>query len=333
MKRALFVAALSAVCSGSTLAVPIVAHSAQSITELANSSGSYTTYGGLMKDGDTLYYGNYNTVRSYNLSSGTDSIYCSLANNAGTAAFAKAGSSMYMSVDTSYNAPYPSNLGTFSGSGYSAVLSSGSGVGETTYSIYDAVSFGGSYYFSANVGVVTNASGAGYTSGTSVFRLDGGAAIEIATVGGASGGLTFDDAGNLYYASQNSGEGVLKFAATDVSLGGLTVSDATSVLDITASGLDFLSSGELVATSGYGQSLASYDVVSGEKTHDIASTSGWDYMGKFVVGEDDSIYLTSTDWGAYDSTLSVIAVPEPSSVVLLTAGFGGMVWFRRKQRR
>ena len=74
-------------------------------------------------------------------------------------------------------------------------------------------------------------------------------------------------------------------------------------------------------------------LVTGEKLHNIASTSGMDYMGKFVVGEDDSIYITSTDWEAYDSTLSVITVPEPSTVALL--GISGVMLFagRRRWRR
>ena len=80
-----------------------------------------------MKDGSSLYYGNFNTIRSYDLSSGTESVYCSIPSNADTKALASTGASMYVAMDTSYSAPYPSNLGTFDSSGYSVAPEQRSG--------------------------------------------------------------------------------------------------------------------------------------------------------------------------------------------------------------
>lgn len=327
-KTLLLGAALAAIQINAT-ATPSVAHSVQSITSL-DSSINFTTFGGLMQDGDTLYYGNFNTVKSYNQTTGTSETYATIPGNHSTKGMAKVGSSIYMALDT-HGAPlYQSDVGIVHTGGFTATLPSGSATGETTYSIYDATVYNDSYYFSANTGSINND-----LTGTSIYRYDvttHSSPIEIATIGGASGGLTFDRDGNLYYASQNDGEGVLKFDASAVATGGLVATDGTTVLDIIASSLEFLSTGELVAETGYGQALASYDVATGEKTSDIASTSGWDYMGDFVVDADDNIHLLSTDYGTYTSTLSTIAIPEPSTVSLLLCSAVGICAYRRQKR-
>lgn len=317
---------------GQLIAAPIVAHPAQSITALMNSGGTFTTYSGMAQNGNTLYFGNYDTVRTYDLGTGTPGTLANVGGAADITAFGVVGSTLHISQTLSYSSPYPSNISTVNGGGATPVLVSGTQIGEATYGVYDAAVYGGSYYFSASLGQVTNTGPVtGTTSGTRIYRLDGGTAVEIANVGGYSGGLTFDAAGNLYYASQ-TGNGVVRFDAADVAVGGLDLSDATTVVNVTGSSLGFLSSGEMVITTGYGQQMASYDVTTGLKTHAIASTSGSDYMGKFVIDGSDNIHVLSTDWGAYESTLSTIAIPEPSSVILMLGGFFGMAMFRRRHR-
>ncbi|QBG48140.1 PEP-CTERM sorting domain-containing protein [Verrucomicrobia bacterium S94] len=331
MKKIIMLSA-ALLCAGRLFASPIVAHPAQSITELMNSGGTFTTYSGMALGGDTLYFGNFDTVRTYDLGSGTSGVLANVGSAADITAFGMVGSSLHISQTLSYASPYPSNIGSVDGSGLTPVLTSGTQLGEATYAVYDAAVYNGSYYFSANLGVVTNGSPvSGTTSGTRIYRLDGSSVTEIADVGDVSGGLTFDENGNLYYAAQ-TGDGVVRFDAADVSAGGLDLSDATTVVNVTGSSIDFLSTGEMVITTGFGQEMASYDIATGLKTHDIASTSGADFMGKFVVDEDDTIHVISTDWGAYESSLSSIVIPEPSSVVLMVAGAGGLVWFRRRRK-
>ncbi len=334
MKQTTLMAATAVLCLGQALAAPIVTHPAGNVTELASSGGTFTTYNGLAKSGNSLYFGNEAEVRSYDLGAGTESVFSTIGAAADNTAMAVVGSDLFMARTLSFSSPFPSNLGVVDGSGFTATLSSGALVGETTYAIYDAATLGSDYYFVANVGSVSNASPlSGATSGTRILRYDAGnpgSPIEIVNVGGYSGGLTFDAAGNLYYASQ-SGDGVLKFDAADVALGNLTAADGTTVVNVTAGSLDFLSTGELVAGTGFGQSLDGYDVLTGAKTLSIATTSGAEYMGKFVVGEDDTIYVTSTDYGPYASSLSAIAIPEPGTVTLMMFGFAGMLFARRKR--
>ena len=55
-------------------------------------------------------------------------------------------------------------------------------------------------------------------------------------------------------------------------------------------------------------------------------------IGKFVIGDDDTIYATAADYVNYDGSVVAIAIPEPSSVMLLLGGFVGMVFYRRRRR-
>lgn len=325
-------------------AAPSAAYPSMSVTKLTGTlEWSFTSYGGLVLDGDVLYFGNDDVVRSYNTATSTEAEFAVCGSNAGIGTVNKLGTEMYMSKDTSYNSPYPSNFGTIDPAddpAFTATMSSGTEIGETTYSIYDSAVYGGNLYFVANVGTyVDNGQGGktGQLNGTSIFRYDTANPtnpVEIAVIGGSSGGLTFDASGNLYYASQNTGEGVLKFTAAEVAAGGLTAADGDIVVDIVGGSLGFLSDGTLLAETGSGQLLAAYDPATGDKLYDIATTTGWDYMGKFVVDTDDAIYILSNDWNAMyygngdGAVLSAITVPEPTTLGLL---LGGVVLLRRRR--
>ncbi|MDZ8119337.1 DUF4465 domain-containing protein [Pontiella agarivorans] len=79
--------------------------------------------------------------------------------------------------------------------------------------------------------------------------------------------------------------------------------------------------------------LADYTGVSGQVVSD------WTWVDLSALGTDVKALrfdLSSTDSGtptyfAMDN-LTVDAIPEPSSVVLLVAGAGGLVWFRRRRK-
>jgi len=325
MKSILFAALCAGAVASAHGAPNLFADSDISITTLTSSSG-YTTFGGLMKDGDTLYFGNFRTIRSYDITTGINSVYASIPGNNDTKGLGMVGGNIYIAYDTGGFPTYGSVLSVVSPTSYSEVLKSSSGA--DSYSIYDAVVYDGYYYFTANPGV------GGSLQGTKIYRLDPDDPANpfmVADIGGLSGGLTFDDNGNLYYASQNSGEGILRFDAADVLAGGLSAVDGMTVVDIAASNLGFLSTGELLAGIMEGQKLVSYDLATGERD-DIAFTAGYEYMGKFIVDGND-IYLTSTDYMAYRSSLYVITlpspVPEPSGVLMLLSGLAFLGFYRK----
>ena len=324
----------AALCAGALSAVSahgapnLYAGSDISIETLTSSDPWYAPIGGVVKDGDTLYFGNFRTIRSYDLTTGADSVYASIPGNNDTKGLGMLNGNLYIAYDTGGYPTYGSALSVVSPSGHTEVLTSGNGV--DSYSIYDAVVHDGNYYFTANPGM------GGSLQGTRIYRLDlddPANPFLVADIGGLSGGLAFDGDGNLYYASQNSGEGILRFDAADVLAGGLSAADGFTVVNVAASNIGFLSSGELLAGIMDGQMLASYNIATGSR-NDIAFTTDLEYMGKFVV-DGDNIYLSSTDWSYdsdYVSSLYAItlpsAVPEPSSMLMLLSGLAFLGYFR-----
>lgn len=297
-------------------AMPTLCKPTYTSTALDSSAGTFTTYGGLTQDGDILYYGNSDTVLQYDLAGKTNSVYAGTAYNTDTKGLAIIGSTMYIAMDTSYDAPFPSNLGTVDPIiGFTATLPSGTQHGETTYSIYDAAVCNGKYYFVATPGMINTNSQQGPT-GTRIYcynTTDPSAPIEIANIGGHSGGIAFDPAGNLYYASQNWGEGVLKFDAADLLSGGLTAADGVCVANVTAGFIGFLPDGNLIATTGWGLSLDVFDINTGAQLRTVATApSDWsESIGKFVVG-GSTLYVIHTDWNEYAGNLLAINLIEPA---------------------
>ncbi|MDD2599743.1 MAG: hypothetical protein PHO37_11010 [Kiritimatiellae bacterium] len=302
-------------------AAPIPGKSTYTIQELDNTGETSTTYGGLTKDGDILYYGNYDTVRRYDLAGATNSVYAATVHNADTKGLAKIGSTLYMAIDISYDAPLPSSIGTVDPTtGFTATFASGTAQGAVTYSIYDAAVYNGVYYFVANIGTI-NPDDQQWPYDTRIYRYntaDPSAPVEVANIGGYSGGIAFDTAGNLYYASQNWGQGILRFDAADVARGGLTAADGTTVADVTAGYLGFLPDGHLVATTGWGASLDLFDINTGAKRRTIAASPDWsESIGKFVVA-GTTLYLTHTVWYPKEGALYAVKLVEP-------AGYAGWV--------
>ena len=334
-------AAMVAVCvlalAPAASAQPMASYPSISVTTLADSAGTFTTYGGLMLDGQTLHFGNYDRIRTYDLDAASAGEYAVVGANPNIGTLNKLGGSYYASIDLDNSYTTPSNFGQVDPvNGFVPSLVSGPAHGEATYTIYDSAVHGGELYLVANGGSYVDDGSGGMTNqqnGTNIYRYETtnpDSPTLVASIGGYSGGLAFDTAGNLYYASQNAGQGVLKFDAADVQAGGLTAADGQTVLDITASSIGFLSDGTFLAETGWGATFSAYDLAAGEKLYDIATVDWTQFMGKFVVGDDDTIYLLSTNWKDSDSVLSAVTVPEPTALALL--GLGGLAaWTRRRK--
>jgi len=312
------------ICAAATLflsvacqleAGPTLSKSSYSFRELDNSAGTFTTYGGVAQDGALLYYGNFNTVVRYDLAGESNSVYAATVSNADTKALGIVGSTLYLAMDTSYSAPFPSNLGTVDPvNRFIPTLSSGTEHDETTYSIYDAAVYNGEYYFVANPGTI-NTNDQQWPTGTCIYRYNAADPVnpfEIANIGGTSGGIAFDAAGNLYYASQNWGEGILRFEAAALPAGGLTAADGTMVVDAIAGYLGFFPDGTLAATTSWGTGLAVFDPVTGNKLRTIATApSDWsESMGKFVI-DGSTLFMVYTYWNDYYGALLAFAITEP----------------------
>lgn len=287
----------------------------------------YTQFEGISKSGDTLYVGNFRSVKQYDLSSGTYSDYGTVPGNNGISHVTYANGTVYASGFTSYSAPYPYTMYTVgAGDNTSAVLTMGG--------IYDAaVSPAGQFYFVANPDVDADDEG----DGSRLYRMDltDNSLTEIAYLGGASGGIAFDQSGNLFYAHYDNGV-IYSFSASDLLVGSLELSDATPELLLANAGyIDFDADGNLVAshldTDTYETTISRYDVASGELIDDIFTGT----VGGFLC-DGDTIYVNSQSWdfmGDYGSELLALSqVPEPSAYALVFAGLAGLVLLRRRRR-
>jgi hypothetical protein len=270
-------------------------------SELYSSSGTYTTIGGLDLDGGQLYFGNYNEVKSIDLSDNSVLTVGDIGSNAGNALVARHNGLTFTAFGTSYNEPYPYKMGYIDESGNYVNQLDEDG-------IYDvAVNPQGDCYIAVNPGAL----------GTKIFSYDWdtGATSLVADIGGYSGGLAFDSIGNLYYADQgyeSRDASILMFTAAEIAAGGLGIGDADSVLGITAGYIGFDEYGALYATTGYGSALSKYDIDTQLLVNEIA----YGNIGKFLF-DGDNIYTIDTDWGDYSSTIQMITVPEPATIVLM----------------
>lgn len=282
------------------------------VKNLYDTSGTNTAIGGLALDDGKLYFGNWTEIKSLDLAAGSIVSQGTIGNSSDIAFVARNGGVTYTAFSTTSNSPYPYNFGYIDSSGLFVQK-------FIQHGIYDAaVNSQGELYITANPDVL----------GSKIFKYDlvNDCLLEIADIGGYSGGIAFDSFDNLYYADQGiynqRSSSILKFTAEQISEGGLFVSDAQSVLNITARFLIFDEMDNLFATTGYGTSLAKYDVNLGVKIDDIASTSRLEFIGKLVF-QDDCLYTFTTDYANYFSTVRQITIPEPATILLLgLAGIG-----------
>jgi hypothetical protein len=282
-------------------------------TELFSTEGTYTTCGGLDIDGGSVYFGNFDKVKSLDLNSGNISTVGNIGSNYENVLVTRHSGLTYTAFGVE-GINYPYKMGYIDGSGNYVNQLDEDG-------IYDAaVNSQGDCYIVANPDAI----------GSQIFKYDwdDGETTLIADVGGYSGGLAFDGTGNLYYADQGSESreaSILMFTNEQIAGGGLYANDAESVLDIAGRYLTFDDDGYLYASTGYGATLAKYDL----STNSILEEIAYGSIGKFTI-YDDSIYAIDTDWRSYYSTIQQITqIPEPATIFLL--GFAGL-WLRRRSR-
>lgn len=267
---------------------------------------SYTTLGGFCLDNHTLYFGEWDSVTALSLEDLTTAVVGSMPASINNTFIAMRDGTLYSAHDTSFSAPYPSAFGAFDEAGTFSSL-------VTLNGAYDgAVSPAGLCYMVVNPGY----------AGSRIWQVDWstGATLEIANIGGYSGGLAFDSAGNLYYAEQTYGQ-IVKFDSADVAAGGLTLADSEVVVSgVWAGYLGFDARDVLYASSG--ASLLKFDAAGNSS---IVATGS--YLGQFVFGGEDTIYALDTNWGTFTTSVQAISVPEPMTLSLLM--LGGLAMLRR----
>ena len=281
--------------------------------ELYNTRGTSTTIGGLAWDAGKLYFGQHTAIKTLEPAQ-PDQVQTlgTLPSNTGIALVMHQADRTYTAFGTDYNSPFPYQMDYFDSTAGFILQWEEDG-------IYDyAVNSQGECYIVANP----------EAGGSKIFQLDlnTGGATEIAYLGGFAGGLVFDAADNLYYADQGDGArsaGVIKFTPNQVTTGGLTAADGSLVLPITAGYIGFDENGRFLATTGWGATLAEYDLTTSLKIRDIAYGS----ISQFVC-DGASIYCVDTDWTDFASTIQRI-VPEPASITLL--GLAGVMLIRKKR--
>lgn len=270
-------------------------------TELYSSAGTSTIIGGLELDAGKLYFGQYTDIKSLDLSDNGTQVVGTIPDNVDNSLVVRHNGATYTSYGASYNYPYPYKMGYINGGGSYINQLDEDG-------IYDcAVNSLGDCYIVASPDAL----------GSKILKYDwsDGSTTEVADIGGYSGGVAFDSFDNLYYAEQTNGQ-ILKFTATEVATGGLDISDADVVLSITAGYICFGADDGFYATTGWGATLAEYDL----STQSLVEEIAYGGIGKFTL-DGDNIYLIDTDWVDYASTIQHV-VPEPATVVLL--GLGGL---------
>ena len=157
-------------------------------TELYSSAAAYTTIGGLDLDAGKLYFGQYADIKSLELSDNSTQTVGTVPSNAGNSLVVRNDGTTYTAYGTSYNSPYPYEMGYIDADGDYVNQLDEDG-------IYDcAVNSGGECYIVVNPDAL----------GSKIFKYDwsDGSTVEIADIGGYSGGAAFDSLGNLYYAEQ-----------------------------------------------------------------------------------------------------------------------------------
>ncbi len=281
------------------------------VTEIYSATGTVNPLTGIDAYGGSLYFGHYENIKSYNISSGMVSTVGTISSTVTDTVVVQNGSVTYTAYAYNNDFPPPYRSGYFD--------TSGTYIQQTTiYGLYDAaVNPPGELYIVAYPDA----------AGTKIYKYDwsGGGTTLIADIGGYSGGLTFDSSGNLYYAYQDLfNPAILKFSAQQVAAGGLTIADGVSVLGISGGYLAFDENDNFYATTGWGRQLSMYDIDTGIETVIANADPDWevDAIGKFVI-DGDYLYAVYNERDVYGA-IEQITVPEPAMVLLMAAAGAGL---------
>lgn len=193
---------------------------------------------------------------------------------------------------------------------------------------------------------VGGGNGAGGSHSLSYVALDGSAnKVLIDQISDYSCGFAMDASGNLFVGDNDDGK-VYFFSKLqlDGAIAGssLTVGDGTEVADFGAGGkigsLAVDANGVLWAAGWQESGITSYDQGTGSYYNWTPGFDSTSYIvDTFSDGANDYVaFVSNTGTGNGSDVVygyaDVAAVPEPSSVILLVGGFGGLVWFRRRRK-
>lgn len=284
---------------------------------------SGTWLGGFGTDGSSLYVGDSSTVYSMDAAGGNvQSVGALPAGEDNSVVNASPVNGTIYAAIGSYTPPFPYQFGRYT---------SGTFVqNQVVNGLYDsAFDAAGNMFLSANHEDYT---GDG-TNDTAVYFFDQDAnqLTRVAEVGGVSGGLALNDEGDLFYGA---GSGVVSFDAAELAAaaaggGALTLADATLESATSSSYLAFDADGNLYATrldAFWNTELVAID---GAGVATVIGNGGGGHLA--VIG--NTIYTGGNDYSDFSSNIyAVEAVPEPSSVILLLGGFGGLAWFRKRRK-
>lgn len=183
--------------------------------------------------------------------------------------------------------------------------------------------------------------------GFSTVNADGtlSAFTTFANVGGNSGAMVFDGAGNLYYAPGYNDKSVYKWSEAEVSLalsGGTALSsDAGHVWldyssDVTFSGVSGATALAMDQAGNLLVALTDYSNPSYLVSFDVNDSTGA-YAGTDVILESNERIndMHEKDGTIYVATGSKISqvVPEPSAALLLVSAFGAFALARARRSR
>lgn len=213
----------------------------------------------------------------------------SIPPNTDISAVSATGSTIFVGSGVSYSPPYVHKFGRLDGGVYSNLFQ--------LDGLFDsAVGPDGSIFLSANPA----------NAGEQLFRFDAGsnAPVAIGIIGGYSGGLTLDAAGNLFYAEQNSGD-IWRFSAADVAAGNLSPSQAQAVVSMPFAAYLANDGKRLLATTQFGNEIDAYDLATGSFLETIATDDAFGYgVGKLAWNAASrEIVMSYTDWGSYRSLI------------------------------
>ena len=326
MKKVMMTAALVAFVSA--------ASASWTTYSLPTATDSYSWALGHTDDGRFIYANNGTFYRQDTFGSGSVTTYANSPGSSVGPSFIAAGGSTAVAGTGGWTA---SPLLTFAADDTAGTSFSTNGVSLQNYvgRMRDSNSF-----------YVGGANGTGGNHSLSYVTLDGSQnKVVIDNISTYSCGFAVDGSGNLYVGDNDDGK-VYYFAKSqlDNAIAGsaLAITDGAEVANFGSGGqigsLAVDGNGVLWAAGWMDNGITSYDPnldqyydwtpghASTSYLVDTFSKDGTDYVA-FVsnsgIGDGSDVI-----YGIADAQI----VPEPSTVILMAGGFGGLVWFRRRRK-